>query len=564
MSDSLILRTSISPYGDTTKGSVLSAQELDGNLITLKGGQVSSMSLTNNVLMLNQLNGNVLDINLSSIVADSKSGINGMVFDNSNYNLSIYRNDGVTFTQSLAILATDMTITGGTFDSGTGTATFTNNKGGSFQVTGFVTGYTDTHITGVTFDNSNYILTLGDNAGEIFNTNLSILATDITVTGGTYNTTTGIVTFTNNKNGSFQVSGFTVGYTDLYVSGGTFSNDTLYLNRTDGVNEQVTGLSENILYNTKIPSGTTVGYSVGGISGGTLVNSLTGQTIINILDNILFPTINPNVQTNPSSSLGVTVTPSAGGQYLYLLSNNTYLFLVSGATTFNIYLTDSYNAGSVYLNGTLQGAAGGNANVYTFYVPNSTSPVTIGSSNYNYILTPTIGQLTSFGVTTTYDVGPSYKDSRGNNVGSLVPAGKTPKASSNVEGVYPLYATVYNGNISAISAFTQLPLLSMVNPPSTQPNGTQSTNGAFAISFASEVNPNGGAWLGYKQKIIIPTGITKTLNIIKYTNNVGNNETNSWPRTTITYNGLGYYQYVYNGSNRGATNGGNQTYIYFT
>ena len=104
----------------------------------------------------------------------------------------------------------------------------------------------------------------------------------------------------------------------------------------------------------------------------------------------------------------------------------------------------------------------------------------------------------------------------------------------------------------------------MVNPPSTQPNGTQSTNGAFAISFASEVNPNGGAWLGYKQKIIIPTGITKTLNIIKYTNNVGNNETNSWPRTTITYNGLGYYQYVYNGSNRGATNGGNQTYIYFT
>ena len=320
MSDSLILRTSISPYGDTTKGSVLSAQELDGNLITLKGGQVSSMSLTNNVLMLNQLNGNVLDINLSSIVADSKSGINGMVFDNSNYNLSIYRNDGVTFTQSLAILATDMTITGGTFDSGTGTATFTNNKGGSFQVTGFVTGYTDTHITGVTFDNSNYILTLGDNAGEIFNTNLSILATDITVTGGTYNTTTGIVTFTNNKNGSFQVSGFTVGYTDLYVSGGTFSNDTLYLNRTDGVNEQVTGLSENILYNTKIPSGTTVGYSVGGISGGTLVNSLTGQTIINILDNILFPTINPNVQTNPSSSLGVTVTPSAGGQYLYLLS----------------------------------------------------------------------------------------------------------------------------------------------------------------------------------------------------------------------------------------------------
>jgi hypothetical protein len=34
---SIVLRTSISPYGDATKGSVLSQSELDGNFISLKG-----------------------------------------------------------------------------------------------------------------------------------------------------------------------------------------------------------------------------------------------------------------------------------------------------------------------------------------------------------------------------------------------------------------------------------------------------------------------------------------------------------------------------------------------
>jgi hypothetical protein len=64
--------------------------------------------------------------------------ISGMTFNPSNYDLTINRNDGVNFTESLAILATDMTITGGTFNSSTGIATFNNNMGGSFNVTGFL------------------------------------------------------------------------------------------------------------------------------------------------------------------------------------------------------------------------------------------------------------------------------------------------------------------------------------------------------------------------------------------------------------------------------------------
>jgi hypothetical protein len=81
----------------------------------------------------------------------------------------------------------DIYVTGGTYSNGT--AIFTNNSGGTFNVTGFY------------------------NGGDIF------------VTGGTYNSTNGIATFTNNSGGTFNVTGFNSGgvtkekFQDNYFSG---------------------------------------------------------------------------------------------------------------------------------------------------------------------------------------------------------------------------------------------------------------------------------------------------------------------------------------------------------
>jgi hypothetical protein len=38
--------------------------------------------------------------------------VTGMTFNNSNYDLTIYRNDGVSFTDDLSILASEVTVTG--------------------------------------------------------------------------------------------------------------------------------------------------------------------------------------------------------------------------------------------------------------------------------------------------------------------------------------------------------------------------------------------------------------------------------------------------------------------
>ena len=88
---------------------------------------------------------------------------------------------------------TDVFVTGGTYSSGN--ATFTNNTGGTFSVTGFSTASTFTGgtITGAT----NF--TDGLTANTISATTYYNLPTDVFVTGGTY--TSGNVIFTNNTNG---------------------------------------------------------------------------------------------------------------------------------------------------------------------------------------------------------------------------------------------------------------------------------------------------------------------------------------------------------------------------
>jgi hypothetical protein len=75
MSNNLILRTSPSPYGDTTKGSVLSQSELDSNFITLKGEVIYSADTVGDLIILKKYNGN--DISFSA-----GSGVGSVTYTN--------------------------------------------------------------------------------------------------------------------------------------------------------------------------------------------------------------------------------------------------------------------------------------------------------------------------------------------------------------------------------------------------------------------------------------------------------------------------------------------------
>jgi hypothetical protein len=184
-------------------------------------------------------------------------------------------------------LPTDIRVTGGTYSSGT--ATFTNNTGGTFNVTGFSTGtsFTGGTVTGATnftgglsastisattisattiyvanmpelpfadgttldtyITGGNTFLRLKDNIAapsggtRTFNGNVNItsgltsntisattyynLPIDVRVTGGTYSS--GTATFTNNTGGTFNVTGFSNGSS---FTGGTVTGTTTFTN----------------------------------------------------------------------------------------------------------------------------------------------------------------------------------------------------------------------------------------------------------------------------------------------------------------------------------------------
>ena len=132
----------------------------------------------------------------------------------------IANNNGITAT-TYSNLPIDIRVTGGTYSSGT--ATFTNNTGGTFTVTGFSTGggseFTGGTVTGPT------VFTGGLTANTISATTYYNLPTDIYVTGATYSNNT--FTYTNNTGGTFNslfntMTGLTI-TGDLTVTAGTQS-----------------------------------------------------------------------------------------------------------------------------------------------------------------------------------------------------------------------------------------------------------------------------------------------------------------------------------------------------
>ena len=148
----------------------------------------------------------------------------GFTFDPSSYDISVELNDGNILTQNLSILSSDVTITGGTYDPLNGTATFTNNTGGTFNVTGFITGFTDIQVTGYTYQDNTF--TIFDSSGNTFSATIDVvtgltvngtisattyqnLPQDIFVTGGTY--TNGEILFRNNAGSYFTVTGLPIG-----------------------------------------------------------------------------------------------------------------------------------------------------------------------------------------------------------------------------------------------------------------------------------------------------------------------------------------------------------------
>jgi len=245
-------------------------------------------------------------------------------------------------------LPIDVYVTGGTYSLGT--ATFTNNTGGTFNVSGFFTGSTDNYITGGTFNKNTETLTLTDVTGGTINISGF---TDIFVTGGTYSN--GNITFTNNTGGTFSVSGLFTGSTDVYVTGGTYSNGTAtFTNNTGGtfnVTGFVTGDTDTYItgftyssntFNILDNSGTTLSATINEVTGFTINGNLTvnGNNTYLLSDNVYIKDNEIIINYNPTG----TTTGSSISSGVKIQDGNG---IISGDTYFNIGQMNTFTGGNV-------------------------------------------------------------------------------------------------------------------------------------------------------------------------------------------------------------------------
>lgn len=149
---------------------------------------------------------------------------------------------------------------------------------------------------------------------------------------------------------AFGPSGTTISYPISDMTGSTISTDD-----NSGI-EVLSGDTVNTIYNTALTPVLETPNDVGGIPAGTAVSDLTGKTVVDLWNDLLFPTVQPTYTIPTITMTGVaTSTLEAGSTYspnisvygdkndagiytqLRILTGSTALFtdttLTTGATT---------------------------------------------------------------------------------------------------------------------------------------------------------------------------------------------------------------------------------------
>ena len=301
--------------------------------------------------------------------------------------------------------------------------------------------------------------------------------------------------------------------------------------------------TSHVFYDPALDPSLAMPNTVGGIPAGTTVYDLQGDSLRSILNDLLFPTVNPTY-----------VAPS--GSF-----NDNVANLQEIGAMINPQFTASFSRGQILVSGNFQDYRSGLPNQYVFtdasantllIDASSTSLSNIQTVN-NYLVK--IGTQ-SFTSRIYYDAGPQPYDNKGNPYGTPLSAGSVGPYSTSFEGVYPLFATTSN-----ITTLTQQTLVSML------------TGNNISMTLVAETGGN-------KQKFEIPTAWTGAptnkplLGILTYNSVSGNYEYQgglNLPSTiaadreiSLTYwtifavtesvqgNTINYTRYEYNGTDRGS------------
>jgi hypothetical protein len=122
----LFLRTKTSPYGDFTRNSVLSFDDLDQNFLFLKERDIQSFSISGTVLNYNTTGGDIYSIDLDSIV-DSAANVVWKTGSTGNFSIKAINDSGLDATGNYSVAEGFGTTASGLYSHAEGQQTTSSN-----------------------------------------------------------------------------------------------------------------------------------------------------------------------------------------------------------------------------------------------------------------------------------------------------------------------------------------------------------------------------------------------------------------------------------------------------
>lgn len=226
--------------------------------------------------------------------------------------------------------------------------------------------------------------------------------------------------------------------TTLPVNIGIDDNTQAAIDALKGLLDDDGNLNISLMYQPAVSDSVKTAYAVGALAKGTTAEYLKKKTLSQVFDEMLFPTIQPTASA-PSASLS--------------LKGYAQLQEVGAAAPTTANFNTSFNRGQITCDGVSQGYRAGEKTSDVLYRGTESSPVTdsdpvipYGDVNYYYKVNYADG---------TADI----KDNKGNTATSLtqLKAGSVTSGVCRVTGVYPIFATTSDANISN-KTVTKLPL----------------------------------------------------------------------------------------------------------
>ena len=213
----------------------------------------------------------------------------------------------------------------------------------------------------------------------------------------------------------FDADSIRIDITDIVVS----DKDRANLKQLESA---LSGAGLNVNYTSAEKVNVSAPYTVGGITKGTLVSSVSGQTVSKVFDQILFPTIQPIVSKRPSATLSFKEGFDPF-QKVGTTINYEGLFVPSG------------DSGQVTLNGVNMGAYAGEFDESKNKIYYGTDHSLVSGTDIEVIKGPMLYQAEA-----TFAAGKKYDDNKGEASDlDAYPGGTVASNNLYIYGVYPIY-----------------------------------------------------------------------------------------------------------------------------